>query len=56
MAIKSSAFGRTVLTGQDAVRFFVHMDEDKPNPKAQKNIVEGRKLRAAMKEWQAKAN
>lgn len=56
MAIKSSAFGRTELSGKDAARFLVHMNEDKPNPKAQKNIAEGRKLRAAMRAWQAKTN
>nr|AAN73999.1 ORF14e [Vibrio phage Ch457] len=56
MAIKSSAFGRTELSGKDAARFIVHMNEDKPNPKAQKNIAEGRKLRAAMRAWQAKTN
>ncbi len=54
MTIKSGAFGRTILTGKDAARFIVHMNEDKPNPKAQKNIAEGRKLRTAMKAWQAK--
>ena len=29
MAIKSSAFGRTELSGKDAARFIKHMEEDK---------------------------
>lgn len=31
MAIKSSTFGRTELSGKDAVRFIQHMNEDKPS-------------------------
>ena len=31
MAIKSSAFGRTELSGKDAARFIQHMEEDKPS-------------------------
>jgi len=31
IAIKSSAFGRTELSGKDAARFRKHMEKDKPN-------------------------
>jgi len=53
MAIKSSAFGCTSLTGEDAIRFIVHINEDKANPKAQRNLIEGRKLRASMRALQS---
>lgn len=53
MAIKSSTFGRTELSGKDAARFIVHMNEDKPNPIAKKNLEEGKKLRAKMRAWQS---
>jgi len=52
MAIKSSTFGRTELSGKDAARFIVHMHEDKVNPKAKRNLEEGRKLRASMRSWE----
>lgn len=34
MAITSSAFGRTELSGEDAARFLRHIQEDGPNPRA----------------------
>ncbi len=34
MAITSSAFGRTELSGEDAARFLRHVQEDGPNPLA----------------------
>ena len=40
MAIKSSAFGRTELSGKDAARFIQHMEEDKKRIEmAKKNIA-----------------
>ena len=42
MAIQSDNFGRVRLSGEDAARFIVHMNEDKPNPKAQAAIKRGR--------------
>jgi hypothetical protein len=34
MAIQSNSFGSVRLSGKDAARFIVHMNEDKPNPRA----------------------
>ena len=42
MAIQSDNFGRVRLSGEDAARFIVHMNEDKPNPKAQAANKRGR--------------
>ena len=42
MAIQSDNFGRVRLSGEDAARFIVHMNEDKPNPKVQAAIQRGR--------------
>ncbi|MEN9755831.1 MAG: hypothetical protein RL755_18 [Pseudomonadota bacterium] len=44
MAIKSTNFGRTELSGQDAVRFIQHMNEDKPNEKLKLSIKRGKKI------------
>jgi len=52
MAIKSNPFGRTMLSGKEAVQFIVQMNEDKANPIAKENLKEGKKLRANMREWQ----
>jgi len=54
MAIKSSTFGRIELSGKEAARFLVHMNEDKANPKAKENLEEGKALRAKMRAWQEK--
>lgn len=42
MAIQSNDFGPVLLTGTDAARFIIHMNEDKPSPKAQAAIKRGR--------------
>lgn len=42
--IKSSPFGPTILSGEDAERFIRHMEEDLPNPLAQAALESGRKL------------
>lgn len=34
MAIESSPFGSTTLSGEDAARFLRHIQEDGPNPRA----------------------
>ena len=52
MAIKSSTFGRTELSGKDAARFIVLMNESKPDPKLKEKLSKGRALRAKMREWQ----
>jgi hypothetical protein len=44
MAIKSSTFGRTELSGKDAARFIQHMNEDKPNEWLMSNLQNGRKI------------
>jgi hypothetical protein len=44
MAIKSSAFGRTELSGKDAARFIKHMEEDKPSEWLVANLQKGREL------------
>lgn len=44
MAIKSTTFGRTELSGQDAARFIQHMNEDKPNEKLKFSREDGKKL------------
>jgi len=44
MSIKSTTFGRVELSGKDAARFVVHMNEDKANPKARKSLQKGRKI------------
>ena len=52
MATKSSAFGRTELSGKDAARFLVLMNEGKPNLKAKENLKKGKLLREKMRVWQ----
>jgi hypothetical protein len=44
MGIKSSTFGRTELSGKDAVRFLQHMEEDKPNEWLLSNLKNGQKI------------
>lgn len=44
MPIKSSPFGKIVLTGEDAERFIRHMNEDKPNPVAKASLERGSEL------------
>lgn len=44
MAIKSSNFGRTELSGKDAVRFVQHMNQDKPSEWLLANLQNGRKI------------
>ena len=50
MAIKSSAFGRTELSGEDAARFIKHMEEDKPSEWLIANLQEGRELLESVSE------
>lgn len=52
MAIKTSTFGRVELSGNDAVRFVKHMDDDKPNPSVEVALTQGR---AILKKMQARA-
>lgn len=52
MAIKTSTFGRVELSGNEAVRFVKHMDEDKPNPSVEAALTQGR---AILKKMQARA-
>ena len=52
MAIKTSTVGRVELSGNDAVRFVKHMDEDKPNPSVESALTQGR---AILKKMQARA-
>lgn len=44
MAIKSSTFGKTELSGKDAARFIQHMNEDKPSEWLLANLENGRKI------------
>ncbi|MEI6745651.1 MAG: hypothetical protein WCL34_06795 [Methylococcaceae bacterium] len=46
MAIKSTAFGRTELSGKDAARFIQHMNEDKPTDKIKLALERGREVLA----------
>jgi hypothetical protein len=46
MGIKSSTFGRTELSGKDAVRFLQHMEEDKPSEWLLSNLKNGQKILA----------
>lgn len=54
MAIQSDNFGRVRLSGDDAARFIVHMNEDKPNPQAKAAIKRGRAALQRMKASDAK--
>lgn len=49
MAIKSDHFSRVQLTGEDAARFLKHLNEDQPNPRAQRALERGRQLLAKLK-------
>lgn len=42
--IKSSPFGSTTLTGEDADRFIRHLKEDPPNPLAKAALESGKKM------------
>lgn len=44
MAIKSSTFGKTELSGKNAARFIQHMNEDKPSEWLLANLENGRKI------------
>lgn len=48
MPIKSSPFGKVVLTGADASRLIRHINEDKPNPLAKASLERGRELLLAI--------
>lgn len=50
MAIRSSTFGRTELSGKDAVRFLKHMEEDKPNEWLMSNLQNGRRILESVNE------
>ena len=50
MAITSSPFGITVLTGKDAQQMLKQMENSKPNERAIKSLQEGRVLRQKMLE------
>ncbi|EQB9025985.1 hypothetical protein ACYVOU_002218 [Vibrio cholerae] len=45
----------TRLSEEDAKRLLKHIDEDAPNVKAIQNIKAGRRVRMAMKAWEAKS-
>ncbi|MGD0960753.1 MAG: hypothetical protein ABSB19_13185 [Methylomonas sp.] len=53
MAIKSSAFGRVELSGKDAERFVLHMNEDKANPLAMAALARGRLISKQIKKGEA---
>lgn len=48
-------FMATRLSEEDAKRLLKHIDEDAPNVKAIQNIKAGRRVRMAMKAWEAKS-
>lgn len=48
MTVKSTPFSPVELTGEDATRFIRHINEDKPNPKAQQALDRGRQLLARL--------
>ncbi len=43
----------TILSEEDAKRLLKHINEDLPNAKAIQNIQAGRRIRMAMKTWEA---
>ncbi|GIB00276.1 TPA: hypothetical protein JFP82_001994 [Vibrio cholerae O1] len=43
----------TKLSEEDAKRLLKHINEDLPNAKAIQNIQAGRRIRMAMKTWEA---
>ena len=49
MAIKTTTFGRVELSGDDAVRFIQHMNEDKPNEYTLAAIERAKKTRKKVK-------
>ncbi|MFM5402978.1 MULTISPECIES: hypothetical protein [Aeromonas] len=55
MAIKSDHFSRVQLTGEDAARFLVHLNEDQPNPRAQRALERGRQMLAKLKATEDKS-
>lgn len=46
MAITSSTFGRTILTGKDADQMLKQMSNSKPNENAKRSLLEARALRS----------
>ncbi|MCS3433393.1 hypothetical protein [Klebsiella sp. BIGb0407] len=48
MAITSSMFGRTILTGKDAEQMLKQMSQSKPNENAQRSLQDARALRQKM--------
>lgn len=48
MAITSSMFGRTILTGKDAEQMLRQMSNSKPNENAKRSLQEARALREKM--------
>ncbi|BAX14658.1 hypothetical protein ACOD71_003841 [Escherichia coli] len=48
MAITSSMFGRTILTGKDAEQMLKQMSNAKPNDKAKRSLENARQLRQKM--------
>ncbi|AJJ63686.1 hypothetical protein ACX1H8_05460 [Yersinia enterocolitica] len=45
MAISSTMFGRTVLTGKDAEQMLKQMSNSKPNENAKRSLQNARELR-----------
>ncbi|WP_192878405.1 hypothetical protein [Limnobaculum parvum] len=48
MAIVSSPFGRTILSGEDAKQFIKQMDTTKPSDKVKAAIARGRQTQEKM--------
>lgn len=48
MAITSSMFGRTILTGKDAEQMLKQMSKSKPNENAKCSLQNARELRQKM--------
>lgn len=48
MAITSSMFGRTILTGKDAEQMLKQMSNAKPNENAKRSLQNARELRQKM--------
>ncbi|MBF4110387.1 hypothetical protein [Enterobacter cloacae] len=46
MAITSSMFGRTILTGKDAEQMIRQMDKSKPNENAKRALMAARRQRS----------
>lgn len=46
MAITSSMFGRTILTGKDAEQMLKQMNSTRPNDNAKRSLANARALRS----------